>query len=736
MNMNNNNVELLAPAGSFMSAYYAFEAGADAIYLGLESYSARQSAQNFNAVELGKIRRIGCERNKKIYIALNTVIKESELDSLFGTIIDLSHLGVDGLIVQDSGVVEVLRSHFPEIPIHASTQMALGNGRAVKAALSLGISRVILPRELPYERVCSLVRAFPEMEFEVFIHGALCYSYSGLCLASGLLADRSGNRGLCAQVCRLAFSRGDTVRNYCSCCDLFAGRDVGRLIEAGVKSLKIEGRQKPPEYVYNAVRLYRYIIDNPASGESDEYIRLLADSEFAFSREKTKGYLFGSAHEKIITATYPRSVGGSVGRVESTTSSTFSFTSDSSVSINDVLQFFLNKEESVPYKIPVRIMMQNGEKVALARPGAPITITCDKVPEIGQEIFKVYSKDLELPGIKHKDFGFYKRTIEADIALEIDPKPYCTIEARIGTLRLTYRHPCWFTCKEGFDNDRWLEQVFSEEDDTGYSIRIKRIRNETGMNPGTFCVSSKVLRRIKADFLFAVMKQEQELNAKRIAEILSEKTGTVEQPMYSDEIERFISKRANLNPAGGRIPFFTGGELSLERLTCVSDSCFIPMKPVVGDEDDSYYSAIESIVRAYPETIFYLGVNNLHQLIFLKELSSCKNVRSFVDFFFYLANSFSIRFVQEELDRAAFGYYWIEGDEQGYNTVKAKTSFPLLRLDGSFYPPYFFHTGSFRKESLGIRAVEEPVFEDELAWGDYRFILIEEKGTTYIFKEM
>ncbi len=285
--------ELLAPAGNFMAAYYAFSAGADAVYVGLRRFSARGSAQNFSPLELAKLKTIAVAQNKKMYVALNTVIREDETDELAVSLSDCERIGVDGIIVQDVGLIAIIKDHFPGLVVHASTQMAINNAPGIREAARLGMRRIVLPREIPFERVKSFREQFPDMEFEVFIHGALCYSYSGLCLASGLMGGGSGNRGSCAQVCRLKFMRRDGEGNFLSCRDLFTGPDVRRLSEAGIDSLKIEGRLKPASYVYHTVRLYRFILDHPRPENEPEYADLLAHSGFVFTRERTKGRLFG-----------------------------------------------------------------------------------------------------------------------------------------------------------------------------------------------------------------------------------------------------------------------------------------------------------------------------------------------------------------------------------------------------------------------------------------------------------
>jgi len=245
------------------------------VYLGLKEFSARKAAQNFSREQLRRVRRLAADRGKKVYVAINTVVGDAEMPRLAETLCWLEALAVDAVIVQDIGVCELLARHFPRITVHASTQMAVHNDAGLRMAKDMGIRRVILSRELPLDRIRELRQEHPDIELEVFIHGALCYSFSGVCLASWALTGRSGNRGDCAQICRSLFRGGRAERyrerggtdgscadgHFFSCRDLFAGREVLALADIGVDALKIEGRMKSPEYAFNVTRMYRQILD-------------------------------------------------------------------------------------------------------------------------------------------------------------------------------------------------------------------------------------------------------------------------------------------------------------------------------------------------------------------------------------------------------------------------------------------------------------------------------------------
>ena len=200
-----NEVELLSPAGSFETALAAFDAGADAVYLGLDAFSARAEAVNLSPLQLRQLLAVARPKGRKVYVTFNTVIDDSQLDSAIERLAVLDELHPDGIIVQDLGVARIVRRNFPNLALHASTQMVAHNLEGVLALRELGFVRVVLARELPLDDIRTIARR-SGVEIEVFVHGALCYSLSGLCLFSAMEKDRSGNRGRCAYCCRLGYT--------------------------------------------------------------------------------------------------------------------------------------------------------------------------------------------------------------------------------------------------------------------------------------------------------------------------------------------------------------------------------------------------------------------------------------------------------------------------------------------------------------------------------------------------
>ena len=283
-----DSIELLAPAGSFETALSAFESGADAVYLGLDAFSARAQAVNFSIAELSELITCARAKGRKVYVTFNTLLTDTELEDAVERLALLEDTAPDALIVQDVGVVRVIRRHFPSLPIHASTQLVAHNLEGALALKELGFTRVVLARELPIEDIRSIVKRCG-CEIEVFVHGALCYSISGLCLFSAMERRRSGNRGRCAYCCRLPYSDAYGSRSLpFSMKDLRLDDRLDALREAGVASLKIEGRMKSPLYVSSVVKRYREILDGVAKPETTR-----EDLETVFSRSTTHLYADG-----------------------------------------------------------------------------------------------------------------------------------------------------------------------------------------------------------------------------------------------------------------------------------------------------------------------------------------------------------------------------------------------------------------------------------------------------------
>jgi putative protease len=321
--------ELLAPAGDRTCLIAAVENGADAVYFGMQRFNARIRANNFDGADLPEVMALLHRRGVKAYVALNTLVFPAELTEIEDTVRTLVLSGVDAIIVQDLGLVRLIRAISADVEIHASTQMSITSEEGIALARELGCSRVIVARELSLQEIAR-IRRVTDMPLEVFVHGALCVAYSGQCLTSEALGGRSANRGECAQACRMPYQIVcdgrlvdlDNIQYLLSPQDLAAYDLIPELIKLGIAGLKIEGRLKTAEYVANITRHYRRAIDAAWAGQPVEFTpRDVREMQLSFSRGFSHGFLDGNNHKVLVRGDYAKKRGILLGVVESTTRS-------------------------------------------------------------------------------------------------------------------------------------------------------------------------------------------------------------------------------------------------------------------------------------------------------------------------------------------------------------------------------------------------------------------------------
>jgi putative protease len=382
--------ELLAPVGSKEALIAAIENGADAVYFGGKVFSARQYASNFNRDELEWAIDYAHVRGVKAYVTVNTLVKDSELEEACDYLQILCNCGADAVIVQDIGILRLLREQLPELPVHASTQMTIHNMEGVKFLQEMGVKRVVLARELTLDEI-RRIKSRTGIEVETFIHGALCFSYSGQCLLSSMIGGRSGNRGYCAQPCRKRYRMNGIEGYLLSPKDLNMSEHIGALIDSGIDSFKIEGRMKRHEYVAGVVRVYRELIDRYFESPSD--FRVTEDEKHTllqlFNRGFTTGYFFGNPGSELMSRKYPYNIGTELGTV--------------------VDYEPLEKLVSIKLKAPLRtgdgigigeagviarkIFIEN-RMVTAANPGYTVRIPFDGDVVKGDAVFKTYDSGL------------------------------------------------------------------------------------------------------------------------------------------------------------------------------------------------------------------------------------------------------------------------------------------------------------------------------------------------------
>lgn len=375
-------VELLAPAGNMMCLKAAIEAGCDAVYLAGNLYGARSFAGNFNNDELRKAVELAHLYGVKVYVTANTIIYEREVENFLEYIRFLHKINVDAVIMQDLGMMDLVRKKFPNLEIHASTQMHIHNYEGALFAQKLGIKRVVLARETPI-KVIEKIKKELDIEVEIFVHGALCISYSGQCLMSTLIGNRSGNRGTCSQCCRKPYDLYDisgkkiSAEKYLlSTKDLNTLEYLDEIINSGVDSLKIEGRMKRPEYVYLVTKIYRKVIDNYY-----KIGKLIIDKEDElelkkiFNREFTKGFMLKEKNEEYTYEVRPNHKGIKIGKVVSKINNDLKIKLTDTLNLHDGLRIIDEKEDK---GLVVNKMYVNGKEVLKAFSGDVITIKFDK----------------------------------------------------------------------------------------------------------------------------------------------------------------------------------------------------------------------------------------------------------------------------------------------------------------------------------------------------------------------
>lgn len=392
-------IELLAPAGNMESLIAAIEAGCDAVYLGGYMFGARSFAGNFSNEEIIEAVNYAHLYGVKVYVTVNTLIYEDEVDTLLNYVDFLHKNNVDAVIIQDIGMMDLLKQTYPNLEIHASTQMHIHNLEGVKLIEELGLARVVLARETNIDEIKN-IRKNTNLALEVFIHGALCISYSGQCLMSSLIGRRSGNRGTCAQCCR---QRYDLIVNnqkvnqdeyLLSTKDLNTLDYIGELIDAGVDSLKIEGRMKRPEYVYLVVSLYRKAIDSYLTkGEVVIANKDIIELKKIFNRGFTKGFLFNETNKNIVNQYRPNHMGIEIGEVISSNNDKVKIKLSSDISIGDGIRIIGEKEDT---GLVITKIFVNGVSVTDAHKNDIIEI---KV----KDLVKKNSKVLKTTDIKQLD---------------------------------------------------------------------------------------------------------------------------------------------------------------------------------------------------------------------------------------------------------------------------------------------------------------------------------------------
>ena len=380
--------ELLAPAGNFDALKAAVEAGANAVYLAGENFGARAYADNFSRENLIRAVEFAHLRNVSVHVTANTILADDEIEKFIDYIKFLRQANVDAILVQDLGAADIIKKIAPEIALHASTQMTIHNLDGVLMLAELGFNRVVLSRELTLQEIEFIAKNSP-IETEIFIHGALCICYSGQCLMSSMIGARSGNRGKCAQPCRLPYNLVDganknilaNVGEY-----LLSPKDLNtldilqKIISCGVDSLKIEGRMKRPEYVATVVKVYRDVIDKKFSTAEDN--KKLAQ---IFNRDFTTAYLEKNPGKNLISDKRPNNRGILIGRVAAVDKNKITLKVTEKINIGDQIEIWIKVGGRITFTV---------EKFFMDKDFCTIEVANTRGVKIHDRAFKIFDSEL------------------------------------------------------------------------------------------------------------------------------------------------------------------------------------------------------------------------------------------------------------------------------------------------------------------------------------------------------
>ncbi|MDO4501380.1 MAG: DUF3656 domain-containing protein [Erysipelotrichaceae bacterium] len=463
-------IELLAPAGSFEALKAAVNCGADAVYLGGSSFSARAFANNFNHEEMIEAVNYCHLRGVKVYVTMNTLLSEKELDNAMEEVKFLYEHNVDALIIQDLGLYYRISTEYPDFEINASTQMHVHNIEGVKAAKKLGFKKVVIARESSLETIKEACKE--DIEIECFVHGAICVAYSGQCLMSAVTKNRSANKGMCAQCCRLKYELFDKTTNksidtdteyLLSPKDMFLLEDIPSLIDAGVSSLKIEGRMKSSAYVGLVTSIYRKAIDAHYKGEKfilnkQEYEDLLS----VFNRGFTNSYLLNNK-ASIFGNIRPNHMGKEVGVVTSYRNGHAFIKVNKEVNQFDGIRIINKKKDTGKILNTITI---DGKYVNKAGIGQVIELNVDTPVERGDKVVRTLDYKLEE---LINSYSLKKRDIKLDLVF-IENKPVI-ITASIGDLKFkkVYEIRPQKALKAPVDEEMLLNQ-FKKTDDSPFNV--------------------------------------------------------------------------------------------------------------------------------------------------------------------------------------------------------------------------------------------------------------------------
>jgi len=655
--------ELLAPAGNIATALAAYQSGADAVYFGLDKYNARIPAENFSVRDLSRIADYAKGHGKKYYLTFNTLIKQDELEDAARQLEIIARYEPDALIVQDIGIVRLLRELFPSVPVHASTQMGIHNSAGVSVARDLGIERVILERQVTLEELETIVQSSP-LEIEVFIHGALCCSLSGRCLFSSWIGGWSGNRGRCKQPCRRRYySSGNGGKRggfYFSTQDLYTLDLIPELKRIGVDSLKIEGRLKKPDYVQNVVSAYRMMIDAP-EGEPETVLnrakQVLAGS---FGRRWSHGFASSGDMKTVLQADSVGVSGLLIGNAAGLQDGRLRIDLSRKLHVGDRIRVQKSDGQEGP-SFTVRGMENRGRDVKSCSSGVVFIPVEGEIPSHGK-IYKI-SQSVKRAGPPVESLN------------EFVPRAEIGLQVSIARSAITVAvHDA-----AGEEHLRWTQSIELEEAQK-HSIdpdEVKRVFNSAGIDslrtghidvqlePGLFMPPS-LLKQLRRDFQGYAAEALKDIQLKEAGESVEARL----QKLLTVPGIRNQSKPGRIS-SSGRTPRNFGRSTNVDDLYSFTEKSEEVELPHFCSETalDAVRTRIEKAVEA---GIRRFRVTDIYQFDLLRRYPDI-GIRA--GFPMPVTNSLAV----QELERLGAGgsQAWIELDRKGIEELVEASSLPI-----------------------------------------------------------
>ncbi len=698
--------EVLAPAGGLDHALWALEGGANAVYFGFQKFSARSHAANFDLEQVRQLAKTAREKQARLYAAVNTILTSTEVAEAVELAWNLHWCGVDALILQDLGVAKALQATGLPMALHASTQAAVHTPDGVRAVRDLGFSRVVLARELTLSEIERIVQADPQMEYEVFVHGALCYAVSGNCMASGLMIGRSANKGDCGQVCRTSFEldylvpgphrrtspheeglpqgihapegeqtwQAGTKGAFASMNDLELGPRVRQLAALGVQSFKIEGRMKPPAYSYYTSKAYRAFLE----GHDDEGWVALDEARLGYGRRPSAGWLDGHKALAQINPQWAGTLGLPLGEVRQTQGSTL------------VLQADKPKASRLPTKgdgvlvlgtTPGQSFRTSVLAPTVSRP--PVwELTLAKEPPfsaLGASVWLTSRHDGKLPLKKaSRSFQFPLTT-----KLQMTQPAPGVVQLSLGTtfgpqVHLDLTLPC-----EPSSSPQGLETALHSAF-LASSSRFIVDKLELDVPVPSLFINPRELKQARRTWLEAV-----EAEAKKWAQACAQQVLQEEPPLKEVPL-----KRSQLNPLEGvnrLLGFIVEWErLTPEQLAPTPWGLALPLAPFTPNEEEALGRLRRFLsLPSVQNYTFLLGINNPAHLVWLKQLrKEGFDLKSwFADWGFHRANGWLDSSLNSLAPGQVFSVGWLEqeGSDTSYTPPLFTSRACMLR--NSFSSP-------------------------------------------------